>query len=227
MIFFVTPSTVLNRKSLEMRRAPKPFLKYSVTLVPKIAPWKPLGARMLFEHQIVRYALSLSPFPIALAIWPHLALPISQAPLLMFIVVWLFETRFLGMPRETKKSLASADDIGRIQDVLRVRGQEVLSRFAASRGLRIGELHLVIEQSELARIPPLTYVSVQTGGARPAILDLSDYEKNEIADRFFEDELLESELQRIGFARNDFLNDIVLDPSKITSHARLAALARA
>jgi hypothetical protein len=57
-----------------------------------------------------------------------------------------------------------------------VRGAAVLSRIAAGRGMTQGELHLAVEQSELARVAPLTVVSVQLAGPPAEVLDLTDAE---------------------------------------------------
>lgn len=227
MIFFVSEDTVANRGALDIRRAPKPFLKYNITLIPRRNALSKTGLRMLFEHQLMRYVIALSPFPAALIIWPHLALPISQAPLFMFILIWVFEIRFLSIPKEERPNLIFPTEAARRLDTLQVRGSDALGRLAAGRGLREGELHLVIEQSELARVSPLTLISVQTGGEKPTFLNLSESEQADLTKTLFDEAFSESDLHIVALSQESYLHDIVLDPTTVSAHARLAAMARA
>jgi hypothetical protein len=227
MIFIVTPDTVLNRSALETRRVPKPILGRGITLVPRRQVFSRLTLRLIFEHALPRYLIALWPFPVAMLIWPHLALPISQAPLLMFLLIWIVETRVLTIPRDARAGLIGEVEAERALDTLRVRSTSLLTRIAAGRRITSGDLHLVVEQSELAKVPPLTLISVQCDGDQPRLLDLDLAERAMIAAELFDDTLSERLLQRVNQSQHEFLRDCILDPATISAHARLAAMARA
>lgn len=226
MIYFVSNATILNRGALETRRVPKAFLKYNTWLIPRTQPFSPAALRLLMERQLLRYGIALSPFPLALIIWPHLALPIAQAPLLMFLLVWLVETRVLSVPRAARRTLIDEDAALEILDRLTTRGTAILGRLAAERGLAGGQVHLVIEQSELMRIAPLTLVSIQADSdGAPQLLDLTETEREAIAATLFDADLPEAGLRRANLFQDVFLRDIAFDASTVSAHARLAALA--
>jgi hypothetical protein len=103
----------------------------------------------------------------------------------------------------------------------------VLQRIAADAGLTTGELHLVIEQSPLARVAPFTLVSVQVDGDAPYLMDLTAAQRDMIATTLFDDDLTERTLQRTNLRENLFLRDVAFDAGTVSAHARLAALARA
>ena len=109
---------------------------------------------------------------------------------------------------------------------LPVRLRERLTRIAAGRP-DIGErLHLVVEQSPLRRITPLTMISVQVEGAdRAYVLDLTAEERAMLADGLFDEVLPETLLLRINLTENEFLRSSALDPATISAHARLLAMA--
>ena len=98
----------------------------------------------------------------------------------------------------------------------------MLARVAATRGMRVGQLHLVVEQSELGRLPPLTYVSVQSEDG-PEVVALDPSERAQIAAALFQPPLDERLLHRINQAEDVFLRDVVLDARQVSAHARLAA----
>src|SRR6056297_2184466 len=159
MIFVVTPGTVTSVKRLHLRRTGAQMLGRGLRVVPR----RPLGSRafwrILFDQAPLRYVIALSPFPIAMLIRPDLALAISQAPLLMFAVVFMIESSVLSVQNPAKRrKLAGEDEIARVLDILRLRGRDALGRIAAGRGMTAEVLHLVVEQSGLARVPLLTLV---------------------------------------------------------------------
>jgi hypothetical protein len=118
-------------------------------------------------------------------------------------------------------------EAARALDTFRVRGSSVLSRIAAGRGMTRGELHLAVEQSELARVVPLTVVSVQLAGPPARVLDLTDAEVRMIEEELFAEGLDERLLQRVNLAQNTFLRSVAFDASTVSAHARLEALATA
>jgi hypothetical protein len=227
LILYAAPSRILNPAVLEITAPPRKFLGRGFGIVPKGTVTKAGFWRLVVEFQLLRYLVALTPFPVAMLIWPHLALPISQAPLLMFLLVWLVESRVLAVPKDARPRLVSEVEAARALDTFRVRGASVLSRIAAGRGMTCGELHLAVEQSELARVVPLTVVSVQLAGPPARVLDLTDAEVRMIEEELFAEGLDERLLQRVNLAQNTFLRSVAFDASTVSAHARLEALATA
>lgn len=226
MILVVTQSTLSNPQVLATSATPRRFLGRSPGIRPKGVFLRPLFWRMLFEHSLSRYVVALAPFPVAMLIWPDLALPISQAPVLMFGIVLYLESNVLSVPTpEKRRALMDADAAERGLDLLQVRARAALTRFAARRGLREGVLLLVIEQSAMARTPPLTLVSVQLDGPEPAVLDLDADERAALVDDLFDAAFDDALLHRINLSQNSFLRSVALDARSVSAHARLDALA--
>lgn len=220
-MFIVTRDTVLNPSALEMRTLPRKFLG-RVTLWP--AGGHPgLWLRVVLEVELWRYLLALVPFGVAAVIFPDYAIAIAQAPLPMLILVYFVESRLLRVPKARRAELMPRAEVDRGLDVLRSRGVQILTRIAASRGLTQGTLHLVIEQSDLWRAPPLTYVSVQSEDG-PEILRLTGDERALLAETLFQSPLTEADLLRLNVADGSHLRDIAFDCGRVSAHARLAAL---
>ena len=226
MLIFAAPGRVVNPAVLDITSPPRRFLGRGFGVVPKGALTDGAFWRLVVEYQLLRYLVVLWPFPVAMAIWPHLALPISQAPLLMFLLIYLVESRVLAVPKDARAALVDEDEAGRIKDRFRVRARRVLTRIAAGRGMQGGELYLVVEQSELARLPPLTIVSVQVAHPRAAVLDLTDAEAATLREVLFPEPGDEADLHRVNLAENDFFRSERLDASGVSAHARLEAMAR-
>lgn len=180
--------------------------------------------RLIFEVQALRYVLPLIPFVIAMFVWPHLALPIAQAPILMVLVVGFFEMRLLAVKREEREKLITEVDMASTLDALRFNATRLLTRLAARRGLTSGELLLVIEQSQLARIAPLTLVSIQQREPAPKVLTLDTDERQMIREGVFDAQLTERKLHLVGLRENENLRTIALDTATISAHARMTAL---
>lgn len=221
-MFIVSPATVWNRSALEMRQVPRRIFG-RVTLFPRRGLPLRMIWRLVFETQILRYLLSLLPFVLAVLIWQQHALAIAQAPLIMVLVIYGMESLLFRIPKERRAGLIDRAEAERGLDHLQVRAVSLLTRIAAKRGMTEGRLHLVIEQSTLARIPPLTYVSVQSE-AGPEVMRLTREEERLIRDTLFEPPLSERLLLRINLSENVFLRDILLDVRQISAHARLAAM---
>ena len=224
MILILSKDTLATPTALELRTVPKQVFGRSVIVLPRGLIAKPVFWRIVAEHALFRYLVALTPFPVAMFIWPHLALPISQAPLLMFIAIWFFESRVLSVPKDKRPDLADADEIGRVRDLLRLRSKTILAEIASGRKLTAGELHLVVEQAEMRLMPPLTYISVQTETPEPRFLDLTEDERALIESKLFDEDLTEARLLDVNFAESTFLRDTVLDPAQISAHARMQAL---
>lgn len=221
-MFLVTPATVLNPAALETRHIPRRFLGRSL-LIPTRGATTGLILRLIFEAEVLRYLTALMPFALSAIIWPDYALVISQAPLLMFMVIYAVEMRFLRLTPTARKTFLTPGEADRMTDLLRVRAIRVLTRIAANRGAVPGTLHLVVEQSALYRVPPLTLVSVQSE-ADMAVLCLDPAEEALIRDTLFQPPLTEQALLRVTLAADEQVHDIPFDPRTVSAHARLAAL---
>lgn len=221
-LFILSRETVWNPGILEFPTAPRKILERG-TLVPKLEyTWGLLG-RLLIEMQSLRFLAALLPFLLTLVIWPGSALPISQAPLFMVIAIGFVELRVLRIPREKRESVTTEAEASRTLDTLSFRGRRILAQIAASRGVHSGSLFLVVEQSELARVPPLTVVSVQTDNGRSRLLSLDAHERQVIRDSLFDHELTEAQLLRANLREDIAMRSIAFDARGVSSHARLAA----
>ena len=221
-MFIATPRTVWNPGALQVQHLPRRSFG-RVTLWPRRGGTVGLWLRILFEMEVWRYLGVRLPFAAAAVIWPRWALAISQAPILMFIAVHLAETKLMRLSPAARAALLPAAEAERGLDRLRVRARAILSRIAAGRGMTAGVLHLVVEQSEPARIAPLSFVSVQRDQG-PEVLSLRDADEALIRATLFGDGLDTLLLQKINLAGGEFLRDEVLEVRAVAAHARLAAM---
>ncbi len=222
-MFIVSHDTILNPSALEVRTLPRKFLG-RVTLWPRgggVGLW----LRVVFEVELWRYLLALLPFLIATLIWQEYALAIAQAPLPMFMLVYLVEIRLLRVPKSARAGLISVPDAERGLDLLQARSLSLLTRIAAGRGMASGALHLVVEQSDMARVAPLTYVSVQSEDG-PVVLHLTQAEQAMIRAELFQPPLTEHQLRLINQSQDQPLRDMMLEVARVSAHARMAALMR-
>lgn len=220
-MFILTPDTIWNPGALEMRQVPRRVFG-RVMIFPRRGAGLGLWLRLIFEIEVLRYLVALLPFLLGAILFPRYALAISQAPLPMLIVVYLFEAKVLRLSKAKAKGLTREAEVERGLDLLRVRAVAVLSKIAAGRGLAEGRLHLVVEQSEMWRMPPLTLVSVQTE-AGPEVMRLSAEEMALVAGLFGEG-FSERDLLRVNLAAGECLRDVAFDVRGVSAHARLAAL---
>ncbi|MEL6522110.1 MAG: hypothetical protein AAFQ66_14170 [Pseudomonadota bacterium] len=226
MLFVVTQSTLARPRGLQTRHVPRKIIGRGIPLWPKDGLRHPMVRRLILEWSLVRYFLALLPFLLAMIIWPDLALPISAAPLLMFAAIYAVEMQVLAIPRaRTRDALVDQTTADRVLDSLQARAQGILTQLAAGRDLQAGRLYFVIEQSALARVPPLTLVSVQQVHEGTRFLDLTEAEVAQIEETLFVGDLTEQALQRVNLRQNQFLRSTELDPRTISAHARLKALA--
>ena len=221
LMFILTHATLRNHAILKVRQLPRKFFG-------RVAVWPrgPLGAgtvlRLLIEFQAVRYVLTLLPL-IAIGMnWNAMALPMAQAPILMIAMIWWVEMRFLRVPKSRRARLIEGSAADRGLDLLRVQARSALTKIAAARDMKRGQLHLVVEQSELWRFAPLTYVTVQSEDG-PEVLCLSAHERAILHATLFQPPLDEKKLQRINQSTGVFLRDISFDARGVSAHARLAA----
>lgn len=220
-MLIVTEDTILNRGALETRSLPKRFFG-RVMLFPRRAGLR-LWLRLLAEVQVLRYFASLAPFVLIPLYWQGLALPISQAPLVMLIVIAAVELKVLRLSKAARTRQVAADESARRLDTLAFRARDCLRRIAARQGIAEGELQLVVEQSELARMPPLTLVSVQTDRPAPRLLALDDGDRAILRDRLFGNGLTEADLLAVSHRADRYLHAITQEARAVSAHARLAA----
>jgi hypothetical protein len=180
-----------------------------------------MWARLIFEVQILRYLVPLIPFIVAMFVWPDLALPISQAPIPMMLLIAFFETRVLSIKPAKRSTLISDADMARAEDALRFNARSILRQIAAKRMLRTEEIVLVVEQSTMARVPPLTLVSVQEAEPTPRVLDLDAEEHALIEASLFDDTFTEADLHRVTLRQNENLRAIAFDASTLSAHERM------
>ncbi len=226
MLFVLTPSTIANPDSLRTVRTPKQVLGRGFTIRPRGGLATAVFWRLVLEQSLTRYVLALTPFPLAMLVWPELALPISQAPVLMFGLILYIESNVLSVPTPDKRrALIESVDAARGLDLLRARALTLLTRIAARRDLTDGTLTLVVEQSAMARVRPFTVVSLQHQGETAQVLDLDREETQMLAERLFDEDLSEALLHRINLADNIFLRATPLEARSVSAHARLKALA--
>ena len=221
-MLIVSPTTVRNPRALTPGTLPRRVLR-RIFILPRGAGVRD-RARLVFEIQPLRYLGALAPFVVAAFVWPHLALPIAQAPLAMLVVIAFVEMRLLRIRREDRPKLVDPDEAARRLDLLNFRATRLLRRLAASRDMKSGELVLVVEQSELARIAPLTLVSVQS--REVGFLPLGEDDRAALAE-LFDADLTERDLQTVNLAEDRFLRTATFDAAGVSAHARLAARLRA
>jgi hypothetical protein len=224
-MFIVTPSTVWNPAALETRSLPKRIFG-RVSLIPRRGATAGLWARLIFESQVLRFFAALAPFVVAMLIWPELALPIAQAPLFMLMVVGFVELKVLRISKEKRPAILPEDEAARILDLFRFRALATLRKIAAAQGLSTGEITLVVEQSELANVAPLTLVSLQREDPEPEVLDPGTEERRIIAETLFAEGLTERALHRANLRADEFLRMVSFDARGVSAHARLAAALR-
>jgi hypothetical protein len=224
-MFVVTPQSVWNPGALGKGRPDRPLMGRATTVLPAGLFGAGVFWRILLEYPFVRYAIVLFPIPLAILVWPNLALPISGAPLLMFLIVLWVEGNVLSIPTAARRrALMDRAEVDRGLDLLRERMRAAVVRIAAGRGMGAGTLTLVIEQSPMARLPPLTLASLRDAEGR--VLPLSEAEAGEVRGVLAEG-IDARRLHRINLADNAALRAVTVEAAGISAHARLAAMARA
>ncbi|MDG4647745.1 hypothetical protein P6F26_04770 [Roseibacterium sp. SDUM158017] len=217
----VAPDTIANAGVLETRSLPKKFLG-RVQLVPRGAGIG-LWARFVVEMQFVRYMAALIPFMIIPFMSYDLALPVTQAPLAMLVVIAVIELKVLRLSKAGRERLVSEDEAARRVDAFAFRARGALRRIAARREMSEGEITLVLEQSELARVAPLTLVSVQSATPEPHVLDLDAAERAILHETLFDDELTERMLHAANLRDDTAIREVRIESRSVSAHSRLAA----
>jgi len=220
-MFIICKSTVANSAVLETRGLPKRFFG-RVLVLPRSGSVG-LWARIFLEVQLLRYLATLMPFVLLVFISGEVALTVTQSPVIMLFVIAVMEFRILRMSKAARLKLVDADEAARRLDMLAFRARACLRQIAARRGIAQGDLHLVIEQSDFARVSPLTLVSVQTDQPEPHLLALDPEDRAILQAALFDAELTERDLLDVNLRDETYLRDIVQDARGVSAHARLAA----
>ena len=219
-MLIVSDTTIANRRVLETRALPKKFFG-RLQLVPKAAGVG-LWLRLIVEMQLVRYLSALLPFVAIPLLSRDLALPVTQAPLAMLVVIAFVEMKVLRLSKAARARAVCDDEAARRLDTLAFRARAALRLIAARQGIAEGELRLVIEQSELARIAPLTLVSVQCAQPAPQLLSLDMADRAALAG-LFDAALSECDLLAVNHREDRYIRDIAQEARAVSAHARLAA----
>lgn len=220
-MLIVTDATIVNRGVLETRSLPKRFFGRAVLVPRRAGPG--LWLRLIAEFQFLRYMLALAPFMMVPLLRNDLALTISQAPLIMLIVIGLVELRLLRLTKTARARQATTEQAARRLDTLVFRARACLRDIIARHGITEGEVRLVVEQSELARLPPLTFVSVQVDRPSPRLLALSAQDRAALKAGLFDADLTEGDLLAVNHRDSLYLRDIAQEARAVSAHARLAA----
>ena len=221
-LFVLTPDTVWNPNAFGFSTAPRKVMG-RIPLLPRRGITWCCVARVIFENAFLRYLAALIPFVVAMLVWPDMALPISQAPLPMLIMIGIVEMRLLRIPRGKRATVTTQEDAERSLDTLMFRGRRVLTQIAAHRGQEAGALHLVVEQSDLARVPALTVASVQADSGRRRLVALDDQERQIICNGLFDADFTAEDLLRANHREGNYMRAVTFETRGVSAHARLAA----
>ncbi|MEO0917899.1 MAG: hypothetical protein AAFY31_13095, partial [Pseudomonadota bacterium] len=221
-LFVLSPDTVWNPSILTFPTAPRKILERGMILPRRDATWGFVG-RAIFESQVLRFLAACMPFGIAALIWPAAALPISQAPVAMLLTIGIVELRILRIPREKREQMTTEAKAARALDSLNFRGRRILAQLAAGRGIEAGIIYLVVEQSDMVRVPPMTIVSLQQDQGKSRLVPLSAAERTLIRDGLFDDTFTERDLFLANQREGVTFRSIAFETRGVSAHARLAA----
>jgi hypothetical protein len=218
-MLIVTKDTIANRSALDTSSLPKQFLGRAL-VVPRDGGHI---LRMIVELQALRYLVTLAPFIIAPLMFRNLAMPVMQAPALMLVLIAFVELKVLRMSKSARAKLLDADEADRRLDILTFRARVCLRKIAAQQGISLGQLRLVIEQSELARLPPLTLVSIQSETPKPHLLTLNAAARAVLQDGLFDNQFSEHDLLAVNHRADVYLRDIAQEAGAVSAQTRMAA----
>lgn len=219
-MLIVTKATLANPGILETSSLPRRFLG-RVQIIPRGGGLR-LWLRLLVEMELLRFLVALLPFVVVPLFSRDMAMPVMQAPLIMLVVVAWVELRVLRPTKAARARGVDADEAARRLDTLAFRARACLRRIAARHELTEGQLHLVIEQSDLTRVAPLTLVSVQADLPKPHVVALDPEDRAALAD-IFDATLSERDLLAVNHRDSLYVRSIAQEARAVSAHARLAA----
>lgn len=221
-MFVLSPETVWNPSLLNFPTAPRKILERGMILPRRDVTWGFIW-RAIFESQVLRFLLACLPFGIAALVWPAAALPISQAPVVMLMTIGVVELRLLRIPREKRAQMTTEAEAARALDSLNFRGRRILAQLAAGRGIETGILYLVVEQSDMVRVPPMTIASLQLDRGKSRLVALDAAERAIIHDGLFDDDFTERDLFLANQREGVSFRSVAFEARGVSAHARLAA----
>ncbi len=221
-LFVLSPETVWNPGILRFPTAPRKILERGMVL-PRRDVSQRFVLRVIFENQLLRFLIALLPFGLAAIIWPAMVLPISQAPVAMLLTIGFVELRLLRIPKRNRQKITTEAEAARTLDTLQFRGRRILAQLAARRGIEAGTIYLVVEQSDIWRIPPLTIASLQMDHGHSRLVPLTADERALVRDGLFDDEFTERQLLRANLREGVSLRSVAFEARGDSAHARLAA----
>lgn len=221
-LFVLSPDVVWNPGILNFPTAPRKILERGMIMPRRDVTWGFI-ARVIFETEVLRFLVTLMPFGVAAVLWPGAALPISQAPILMILIIGIVELRVLRVPREKRKSMTTEAEAARALDTLNFRGRRILAQLAARRGIETGTIYLVVEQSDMVRVPPMTIASLQLDEGKSRLAPLSAEERAVIRDGLFDRDFTERHLFLANQREGVSFRSVSFEARGVSAHARLAA----
>ena len=220
-MLIMTEATIANRGILQTSSLPRKFLG-RVQIIPRRGGLR-LWLRLLVEMEFLRFIVPLLPFVLVPLFSRDWAMPVMQAPLVMVIVVAWVELRIMRPTNAARARAVDADEAARRLDTLTFRARACLRELAARHNLTEGQLQLVIEQSELGPVPPLTLVSVQSDQPQPRLLVLDAADRAALT-ALFDADLTEGDLLAVNHRDTTYLRSVTQEARAVSAHARLAAL---
>ncbi|GLS88547.1 hypothetical protein GCM10010873_35210 [Cypionkella aquatica] len=220
-MLIVTQETTMNQGVLDASSLPKKFFG-RVLILPRGARFGQ-WLRLIVEIQALRYGVTLLPFALTPFFLRDLALPVMEAPALMLALVAFVELKVLRLSKSARSAAITEDEAARRLDTLTFRARACLRRIAARHGLSEGQLRLVVEQSELARFPPMTLVSVQSETPAPQVLSLDAKDRVVLENGLFDADFTERDLLVMNQRDDIYLRDIAQETRAVSAHSRLAA----
>lgn len=221
-LFVLSPDVVWNPGVLKFPTAPRKILERGMVLPRRDVSWG-FAARVLLENQLLRFLLALLPFGIAPLVWPETALPISSAPIAMLITLGFVELRVLRIPQHKREGVTTDAEAARTLDTLNFRGRRILAKLAAKRGIQAGTIYLVVEQSDMARLPPLTIASLQLNEGKSRLAPLNAEERTIIRDGLFDTDFTERQLLLANLREGVSMRSVAFEARGVSAQARLAA----
>ncbi|OYU40085.1 MAG: hypothetical protein CFE33_05835 [Pseudorhodobacter sp. PARRP1] len=220
-MLIVTQATTMNRGALDASSLPKKFFG-RVLLLPRGARFGQ-WLRLIVDIQALRYLVTLLPFALTPFFMRDLALPVMEAPALMLALVAFVELKVLRLSKSARTRAITEDEAARRLDTLTFRARACLRRIAALHDMTEGQLRLVVEQSELARFPPMTLVSVQSEAPAPHLLSLDAKDRAVLQTSLFDADFTEHDLLVVNQRDDTYLRDVAQETRAVSAHSRLAA----
>lgn len=220
-MLIVTQATTMNRGALDASSLPKKFFG-RVLLLPRGARFGQ-WLRLIVDIQALRYLVTLLPFALTPFFMRDLALPVMEAPALMLALVAFVELKVLRLSKSARTRAITEDEAARRLDILTFRARACLRRIAALHDMTEGQLRLVVEQSELARFPPMTLVSVQSEAPAPHLLSLDAKDRAVLQTGLFDADFTEHDLLVVNQRDDTYLRDVAQETRAVSAHSRLAA----